>query len=259
MTISLATLAGWDQHEAYFLAGWPCEQGLRTIFPAVRALRAPGRPTAISRSEAARLERLVVADIGSGSGVFGQRVKLIDPSAYTIGLEIRDDERAAARHYDRWLEGDVFAAEDELRSARPHVIVGNPAFSLTLKKLQLALRCVRVGGFVLFIVRADWGQAEDAWDFLDAHPPLDEFEIGGRPQFRSGQKPDGEDWGTDWAGAKWLLFRRGHVGTAGQWVTKHLPRLPSASLSWSERPGTEIEPSPLPPAFWPQNMLEGVL
>lgn len=229
--------ASWDEHEAYFLAGWPCEQGLRTILPS--------------------LGTAIVIDIGTGGGVFGQRTRLICPQAFIVGAEIRTDEDYASRHYDQWFQADVFKVERELADSRPDLVTSNPAFTHTLAKLQLALRIVRPGGFVLFLVRADWGHSAESWDFLHSCPPLLEMQIGGRPQFLSGKKPNGDDYGTDWAGAKWLLWRKGHASPRGEWRTRQLPRLPGASLEWCERPGTELHPSPLPAAFWPPSALGG--
>lgn len=229
----------WDEFEAYFLAGWPCEQGLRTVLPFIGGAEP------------------IVVDIGAGGGVFGQRARLIKPRARIVGVEIRSDERAAARHYDQWIERDVFAAERELADLRAHLVTSNPAFKRTLAKLQLALRIVRPGGFVLFHVRADWGHKAEAWDFLHRCPPLVELEIGGRPQYLTGKKPNGDDYGTDWIGAKWLLWQKGWPGVPGEWMTRQLSRLPGASLEWNVRPGDEPTPSPLPEVFWPRSAIGG--
>ncbi len=238
MSLLIPRPAEWDLYEAYFLAGWPCEQGLRTVIPAL-----PDEP--------------LLVDIGAASGVFAQRARLIKPHATIVGVEIRTDERAAARHYDRWIERDVFAVERELRDLRPHLVMSNPAFTRTLPKLQLALRIVRPGGFVLFHVRGDWGRSVEASDFLYRCPPLIELEIGGRPHYLAGKKPNGEDYGTDMTGAKWLLWQKGARFVPGEWLKRQLERLPSASMEWNVRPGTEPEASPLPEVFWPKLAIGG--
>jgi len=199
----------------------------------------------------------VIVDIGAASGVFGQRAKLIDPRATIVGVEIRTDERAASRHYDEWIEQDVFAVERQLRDLRPDLVMSNPAFTRTLSKLQLALRIVRHDGYVLFHVRADWGAAAEPWDFLHRCPPLIELQIANRPHYLAGKKPNGEDYGTDNTGAKWLLWRKGAPCVPGQWLKRQLPRLPSASMEWNVRPGTEPKVSPLPEIFWPAHVLGG--
>lgn len=238
-----AERARLDDTESYFTSGWIVEQGLRLVIPAE-----------LPRPTRAR-EALRIVDLGTGGGPFGQRARLIAPHAIIMGVELREEERPAARHYDEFLVGDMFDLREKLARFRPHFVVSNPPFTHTRRAGQLALDIVVPGGEVLFLLRADWGGAAKDWDWLLEHGPAHEYACGGRPSYRSRIGREDDEAVNDLQGAKWLRWRAYPFrNSTGEWPRRMLPRLPSAALSWTERPGTEAVVSPLPSIYYPEEI-----
>lgn len=228
-----AERARLDATESYFTSGWLVEQGLRLVLPAHRRVR--------------------ILDLGTGGGPFGQRARLIAPDALSLGVELREEERPAARHYDELIIGDMFEHRERFARFRPDLVVSNPPFTHTRRAGQLALDVVVPGGEVLFLLRADWGGAAKDWDWLLENGASHEYACGGRPSYRSRVDREDDEAVNDLQGAKWLRWRaRPFLNTTGEWPRRMLPRLPSAALSWTERPGTEAVASPLPSLYYPE-------
>lgn len=229
-----AARARLNETESYFTAGWLVEQGLRLVLPTKRRVR--------------------ILDLGTGGGPFGQRARLIAPDAVILGVELREEERPAARHYDQLLIGDMFTMRETLARFLPDLVISNPPFTRTRDAGELALDVVVPGGEVLFLLRADWGGAARDWDWLLENGPAHEYACGGRPSYRSRfDRNEDEEATNDLQGAKWLRWRaRPWRNTTGEWPRRMLPRLPSAALAWTERPGTETVISPLPAMFYPE-------
>ncbi len=219
----------WDRWEAYFMPGPVAEQGLR-IVPLLR----DGPPRQL-------------LDLGTGGGVLGQRAALALPGTERVGIEVRAHaERAAARHYERFIPGDFFGVSG---LGGFDLVVSNPPFSRTREALALALSLLGPGGLALFFVRASWGNAMRDFPWLRRHPPSLAGEIVGRVNLRRGISAAGHQLAGDNVGHKWLVFERGRRTCS--WTTILLPPLPGDMRRWIERPGTERHVDPLPPEFWP--------
>ena len=222
----------WDRWEAYFTPGPVAEQGLRLV-PLLRS----GPPR-------------TMLDLGAGGGVFGQRAELALPGTVRVGIEVRaHEERAAARHYDRFIPGDFFGVSG---IGSFDLVVSNPPFSRTREALALALSLLGPGGLAIFFVRASWGGAMRDFPFLRRHPPSLAGELVGRVNMRRGVSAKGHQLAGDNVGHKWLVFERGR--RVCSWTTVLFPPLPGEMRRWTTRPGTEKRVDPLPPEFWPGSL-----
>lgn len=195
-----------------------------------------------------------IADLGAGSGPFGQRARRVWPWAEQLAIEIREEERTSLRrHYDNVVIADMFDTEmvRQLRRFAPRLIVSNPPYSATLAALRLALSSVAIGGHVLFFVRSTFGSAAEAWEQLRQHPPCFEFSVAGRPHMRQGRNAAGDRMGGDFVGHTWLLWERRPTSSA---CRRHwLPPLSSEHLAWTVPPGTERSIPKFPPHYLPQH------
>lgn len=228
-------LSDLDRYEVWRTPGTLVEQGLwatRILGRVVRARR--------------------IADLGAGSGPFGQRARRVWPGAHQVALEIRGEELPhLRRHYDEVIVGDMFAAAAATRLARfaPDLIVANPPYSHTLAALLLALSVVAVRGHVLFFVRGTFGSSAAAYQQLINHPPVHEFSIAGRPHLRHGRAESGAKLGGDFVPHTWLLFERTAAPTPC--LRRWLPPLAADDLAWTVPPGTERTTPEFPPIYLP--------
>lgn len=224
-----------ERRETYLIPGPAAEQGLR------------GAQTLLGLSP-----RRVV-DLGTGPGVLGQRAALVFPDASRIGVEIREDEHRAARHYHRWILGDYFRAD----IPPADLVVTNPPFSHTVATVLHALdRLVRPGGYLLLFARKTWGEGAHAAGLLETRPPLEQWLVHRRLALTEGEGDD-EAAGSDNCNHVWWIWRRGVRVRRPRWTTELLPALPSACCAWKVRPGEEsITPEPLDEAFWPRPRTE---
>lgn len=219
-----------ERRETYLLPGDAAEQGLRGA--AVLLGARPGR----------------VVDLGTGSGVLGQRARTVFPGAERVGVEIRREEEAASRHYDRWILGDL----RRVRVPAADLVVSNPPFSLAVETVLVALdTMVRPGGLLLIFARKTWGESSAAATLLESTPPLEQWLVHRR--LALAEDEDGEASGSDNCCHVWWAWRAGRRRTRRRWTTRLLPALPSAGCAWTIRPGEEPDqPEPLDPAFWPR-------
>lgn len=223
----------WDAWEAFFTPGPVAEQGLRLVS---LLRRAPAN----------------LLDLGAGAGVFGQRSRLVWPRAERVGVEVRPTERAAARHYSRFLLGDWSVSEVRADAGQGFdLVVSNPPFSRTREMLESALEVLAPRGLVLFFVRASWGLALHDYDFIRRHAPTLQADVPGRVTLRRGRSARGHELNGDLVGHKWLVFSR-RRRSANSWPTTLLPPLPGDMRRWTVRPGTEARVEPLPSFFHPQ-------
>lgn len=186
--------------------------------------------------------RVRIADIGAGSGPWGQRARFVFPGAHLTALEIRAEERP---HLKRWYDdvqiGDFRAASVE----EPFdLVMGNAPFFSLLEAITWGLRHVRFGGWICLLGPAGFGAEEGAEQLLLTMPPRHSLRLPGRLAFTL----DGSDFQHHEA----LLWQRGGpVAVSPSWQTHLLPPLPPSSRRWLVVPGRERHPRPLPREFWP--------
>lgn len=231
-----------DQFEVWRTPGHVVEQGLWSA----RLLGGVTRPRRI-------------ADLGAGSGPFGQRCRRVFKGAHQLAVEIREEERPGlAWNYDEVIVGDMFDSVERLRRYAPQLVVSNPPYSVALAVLLLALSIVAVGGHVLLFLRSTFGSSAEAWEQLRDQPPTHEFSVAGRPNMRQGTGATGQKLGGDFVPHTWLLFERGHRPHHPSWERHPLPPLASEDLSWSVIPGSE-RPTPEFPSIYMPSGISDVL
>lgn len=215
-----------QQRETYLIPGPAAEQGLR----AAQVLLG--------------IRPRDVLDLGTGPGVLGQRAALVFPRARRIGIEVREDERSASRHYNEWIQADYMRSG--FRCPRADLVVTNPGFSISVGTVEFSLdHVLRPGGHLLLFARKTWGESAAAADLLLRRPPLRSWLVHRRLSMSL------EDEGTDNCCHVWWVWRCGDPGRP-DWSSRLLPPLPTSWCEWTTRPGDEVEVDPLPQEFWPQ-------
>lgn len=191
-----------------------------------------------------------IADLGAGSGPFGQRARRVWPGTERLAVEVREEERRhLRRHYEHVHMVDMFEDVSTLAKFAPTLIVSNPPYSLALAALRLALSVVAVGGHVLFFLRTTFGGSAPAWEQLRQHPPSHEFSVAGRPHMRTGSGASGNPLGGDFVGHTWLLFQR--RPRPRPCLRYWLPPLDPDDLAWVVHPGTEARTPEFPSIYMP--------
>lgn len=120
-----------------------------------------------------------ILDLGCGEGEIGAELREAFPRARITGVEIDTQRAAVARvrsHaagdavYHEVVTGDVIAP---LLSPLPaeftrafDLVIANPPFSNAVAFLEQALRLVRFGGTVAFLLRATWIVPEERADVM---------------------------------------------------------------------------------------------
>ena len=185
-------------------------------------------------SLATAIDPRVVVDLGAAAGGLGQAVGVAWPEACRIGVEIRSSEADNVRaNYHEAIIDDLLRPMVLHRVAgrRPDLLVSNPPFSLALEFVQLALSVVAPGGHVAFLTRSTWGDHESVESFLRARPPVLELTIGGRVSMSQAGRA------CDQFGYQWLVWAAAGPPRDSAWPRLLLPRLATAQLGWTERPG----------------------
>lgn len=163
-----------------------------------------------------------VLDLGAGDGEWGRAVKDRWPEALVDGVEMRD--LPCPDGYDGWYPRQdvrMWGAEPDAWD----IVVGNPPYGLDAngnkdrvlaeKFVRQALRCVRPGGYVLYLLRQAFlesvGRARGLWL---AHPPLAVYTVAGRPSF------PGYDGKSDTTAYGIFIWRKGYQGPhyTGGWL-----------------------------------------
>jgi len=197
-----------------------------------------------------------VIDLGAGAGSILSRAPHVWPRAHLAALEIREEERP---HLDRWAHEVVIGDFREVVNlgldcggGGPRLLIGNPPYGasdddeaddLTTQALHWGFRVLSPGDWILFLLRKSYEEGEAASHFFSpasegGRSPLCDFRVQGRAQFRRGVNAAGNRLSGDFIGHRWVLWR---VGVHPQfWKSAALPPLPSSSLSYAIRPGTEL-------------------
>lgn len=208
-----------------------------------------------------------ILDVCAGAGVYASEARRIAHelgiSVHVTAIELREEERRYLEHNaDLALIGDWSLALD----LEPFdLIVGNPAFPIWPLALPGLLRCLTPGGLICALFHnglgqralvspdEDEGQDFEPFELLDEHPPIAQWRIRGPIRFRSKDQINpktNKPYGVDirdyshwlWAGYPLQGMRHDMRMTSASglgWFTCDLPRLPSESLRWTVRPGTE--------------------
>lgn len=228
---SLATITGWATRKAADIE----LQELQKILTRRTGRTTEGWPR--------------IADLGAGAGVWSMVSRAVWPRAEVLGLEVRGSELAhLSRHCHHVMLGAIQQLGRRIVAWRPDLVVSNPPFSLTGDFLELALEAAPI---VVFLVRATWGDSEEANDLLERYPPAIDLVITSRPHMLPRLACDGEHRGGDNVGHQVLVWSRARRSLVAQRL--RLPRLPSSLIRWVERPGTELEP---PPLLGPEHVLD---
>jgi hypothetical protein len=178
--------------------------------------------------------------------VLGQRARLVYPGARLVGVEVRGEERHAARHYDQWIEADYLAPGFGVPRGAD-LVVSNPGFSITVATVELALdRLLRPGGWMLLFARKTWGESAAAAALLERRLPRHHWLV----HRRLAMSLDPDD-GVDNCNHVWWAWRCGDDPSRESWDSRLLPALPSAWCDYVVRPGDEASIDPLPRTFWP--------
>ncbi|GEM_PF-7044617 len=201
--------AEWDQYEAYFTPLPVSLQGMWTL--------------------ASVANPQTIVDVGAGSGSLGQAAAAAWPWAERVAIEARASEVPhLRRNYHKVVIGDALTAP--LPSA--DLIIANPPFTSALALAERALAAVRPGGFVFFLVRQTWGDADDVEELLRLQPPVAELTISGRVSMAEAGQQTKDHFGYQW-------FAWGPRRPPGSpWIRCLLPRMDKTSLGWLARPGT---------------------
>jgi SAM-dependent methyltransferase len=130
----------------------------------------------------------IILDPGCGDGAILRVCRERWPEAILRGFDIED------RGCEWGTVRDALATE---HWGRPDLIIANPPFSLAMEFLERALREVRPGGEVCFLLRLAWMAGQKRAAFHRAHPS-DVHVLPRRPSF-TGK-------GTDSADYAWFVF-----------------------------------------------------
>lgn len=203
-----------------------------------------------------------VLDICAGAGVYSSEAKAIARARgvdlHVTAIELREEERRFLEHNaDVAIIGD-WSLATELEPF--DLIVGNPAFPIWPLALPQLLRCLTPAGLICALFHnglgqraAAEGEGGESFELLDEYPPFAQWRIRGPISFRGKAQINpktGKPYGADVRDySHWLWSQYPFNGlrpdlrlTGGSglgWITCDLPRLPSASLRWDVRPGTE--------------------
>lgn len=239
----------WDIYSAWFT---PCDLAEQGQWGAAQLGVQPDR----------------VIDLGAGAGGITSRLRRVYPHAVIVAIETREEER---EHLERWADiviigdfRDLDPSDPRLGKAGERVLVtGNPPYTDTAehrekarhlvstaedtRDLDLTTQAIRwafgVGTWVFFLLRKSYEEGEAACAFFrpaseGGRPPIADLRIPGRANFRRGVNDRGSQLAGDFIGHRWVLWKPGTHGWC--WVSATLPLLPSASLSYVMRPGTEL-------------------
>lgn len=240
--------ASWDHHDVWMTPGDVAEQGL------------------VSAAQLGVLPDEVV-DLGAGAGSIISRAANVWPGARRGAIEIRPEERP---HLERWADWvtiedfrRVILTRDDLVDVDPEdrvvvdgaplptrrftrrLLVANPPYKDVTVALEWGFR-MRFD-WILFLLRKSYGESEDASIFFSTLSPIAELHLPARANFRAGESANGGKYSADFLGHRWVLWRPGVHPPL--WATAHLPPLPSTSLTWVIRPGTEEERGALHPLY----------
>lgn len=144
-----------------------------------------------------------VLDPCCGDGAILDVVKQEWPAAETHGIEL-DKERASIameRGHNVRSYPDALDDHDWSRNERPHLILMNPPFSLSLEFVERALREVDPFGVVCALLRLNWLASVRRAPFLRAHTPS-VYVLPKRPSFTADGRVDAADYG-------WFCWREG--------------------------------------------------
>jgi len=217
------------EHSADFTPGPVVYQGLEFV-----------------REFAPKRERIRIADVCAGAGVFGQQARKLWPKAHLTGIELRVEELPHLQaYYDEFSIGDarsilkVMAASGETFD----LIATNPAFELFPELVELAPGVLTHDGILCLFGLSTWGQSAESYDLFCRHTPLKQARVGGRVHFRGDQiNPDtGKPYGSDQRDYSWWTWRPGRSLDPPRWDCLQLPPLPGHARTWRgrPRPGTE--------------------
>lgn len=212
----------------------------------------------------------VIADVGAGSGIWGQVARLVAPEAQILGLEKRESEIAGLCQrgdYDRIVHAG-FSAEAIRALAgglKIDVVLSNPPFSVAFNPKApwwLALRDAGVlaeDAIVALFGLTQAMQGREAVDVLRRWSPALQIRCGGRPEFRPHggrtwapipkrrRVPGGptHEWRENGGDSReyclWVWdMRYGHDLRRPAWRTVQAPVLPAELRRWEEGsvPGT---------------------
>lgn len=151
-------------------------------------------------------------DLGCGDGSIGKALRVKWGSGVTIdGFELDEKRAAVAREslaFDdihEGTEGDVLAlVTDNFNGA--DCVISNPPYSHAEAFARQALRLVRPGGVVAFLLRLGWLASQSRVQFHREHPS-DVFVLPRRPSFTGNGKSDSADYA-------WFVWG---LGRGGRW------------------------------------------
>jgi hypothetical protein len=168
----------------------------------------------------------VIVDAGCGDGAIGMVCRQAWPSSRIIGVEINRERWAKASQtwaYDcvdrmDWIgEGPDDARDWSIPGiSQADLIISNPAFKIALPSLRTALKRVRSGGHVAFLLISQYDQEtvhdDERGRFLDSLRKPDgsegygQLKYKGRVDFRGDGNGDRVAYG-------WLVFGPGFEGS----------------------------------------------
>lgn len=161
-------------------------------------------------------------DLGCGDGAIGKALRAHWGPGCTIdGFEIDAKRAAVAREsgcYDDIFEGEDgnILTLDTAAFDGADVVISNPAFSHAEGFARQALRLVRPGGVVAFLLRLGWLASRSRVAFHREHP-CDVYVLPKRPSFTGNGKSDSADY-------FWALWG---LGRGGRWAVPECDPAPN--------------------------------
>lgn len=143
-----------------------------------------------------------VLDIGMGDGIYGYCVNKRWQDAKIVGVEIRLDA-PFMRWYDWNMRGDFMTMKPEPMF---DLVIGNPPYKDAERILRHAMKCLRPGGELIFLLRLSFLASMGRYSmFQFEFPPKEITVCSDRPSFTG----DGKTDASEYMFAKWV---KGYTG-----------------------------------------------
>ncbi len=156
----------------------------------------------------------VVADFGSGEGVFAQAVHDLY-QVPSIAVELYPDRYPALRSkLEAGVVSEVIGRSALVWHPSPKLdwVVMNPPFKQAQRFVEHAMFCVKPGGHVAALLRHGFCVTAGRADFRRRHPAFRMYDLQTRPSFYSTSKEDSGAKTSDATEYKLFVWRVGYRG-----------------------------------------------